>query len=134
MHLCRPELALPLQLDLDENNLVRVRVDTVVLDPDIARVRLPHRKLGHDLPVRGFLHQLPCGQHHHDVVVRMPVPTCLRAWRETPFRHDRAVGFNEEFGGGLGTGFHLLREKGSGRFPMSSTNLTLSYSTLILIW
>jgi len=28
------------------------------------------------------------------------------ARREAPFRHDRAVDFGEEFGGGIGAGFH----------------------------
>ena len=34
------------------------------------------------------------------------VPARLRSLREAPFRHDRAAGFDEEFGGGLGVGDH----------------------------
>ena len=93
-----------LRLDLDEHELVRVRIDDVVLDPDIPCVRLPGRKLRHDLPLRGLLHQLARRHPYHDLVMRMLVPSRLRPWRETPFRHDRALGWGEEFGGGLGTG------------------------------
>ena len=88
-----------LQLHLDENELVRVRVHHVVLDPGVPGIGLARRQLGHDLPVRGLLHQLARGQHDHDVVVRMPVPAGLRPRRKAPFSHDRAVGLCEEFWG-----------------------------------
>lgn len=87
---------------------MRVRIHHVVLDPDVPGIRLPHCKLGHDLPVRGFLHQLARCQHHDHVVVRMSVPAGLGTGGEAPLRHDRAVGFDEEIGDSLraGVGSH----------------------------
>ncbi len=45
-------------------------------------------------------------QHHRDVIVSISVPSRFGVGREAPIRHDRAIGFGEEFGGGLRVGPH----------------------------
>src|SRR6188508_1495920 len=75
-----------LEFNFHKNELVWVWIHDVVLDAGVTRIGLAGREISHDLAIECFLHQLAGCQHYHDVVMRVPVPTCLRAGREAPFR------------------------------------------------
>ena len=91
-----------LQLDLEEAELVGVRVDYVMRDALGARVR--HARLELDFAhACGLLQpQLAGGERHDHVVVGVDVVAGLGAGREAPFRDDDAIGFDL----GVRCGFH----------------------------
>mgnify|MGYP006915918591 CR=1 FL=1 len=91
-----------LQLDLEEAELIGVRVDHVVRDALGARVRDARLELGFTHAC-GFLQpQLAGGERHDHVVVGVNMMAGLGAWREALFGDDDALGFDL----GMRGGFH----------------------------
>src|ERR1700722_17678433 len=79
------------QLDLDEAELVVVRIDHVVRDAGRARIG-GARFEPHVARARGFLQaQEAAGERHHHIVVRMHVISGVLARLKAPFGDDHAI-------------------------------------------
>ena len=111
-----------LHLDLDERELVIVRVDDIVLHASLPEVGRPYFQLGIPDAVGLDEPELAVGQGDNNVVVFVSVPACRCPWREVPSGHAHALVVDEHRR--IGSHSHECRPALSGEVAPRHSALT----------